>query len=201
MIATCSDSMKRSLTSSQIGAPVHIDVPKSSRAIPTIQVMNCCQAGLSRPKRARSFCKASSETAPRSPAMRSSTTSPGMMRMRKKITIATPSSVGNMSANRFSRYFHMELYPSVGPQGGSTRGAASAPLISVDLRTPRVLLSKPNSIELIVQIVGGGNRPALHLRQVRDDPVPLERVHDVRFLVEHPLLELAQDLLALFDVP
>ena len=41
MIATCSDSANRSLISSQIGAPVHIELPKSSRTTPQIQVTNC----------------------------------------------------------------------------------------------------------------------------------------------------------------
>src|SRR5438132_423746 len=37
-------------------------------------------------------------------------------------------------------------------------------------------------------------------RAVRDDPVPLERVEIVRFLVEKPLLELAHEPLALLRV-
>ena len=45
MIATCIDSAKRSRTSSQIGAPVHIEVPKSRRTTPRIQVANCRHSG------------------------------------------------------------------------------------------------------------------------------------------------------------
>src|SRR5947207_8210187 len=55
MTATWSDSAKRSLISCQIGAPVHIDCPKSRRATPQIHVANCRQTGLSRPIRARSW--------------------------------------------------------------------------------------------------------------------------------------------------
>ncbi len=40
MIATCMESAKRSRTSSQIGAPVHIEVPKSRRATPVTHVAN-----------------------------------------------------------------------------------------------------------------------------------------------------------------
>ena len=46
MIATCSDSAKRSLISSQIGAPVHIEVPKSRRTTPQIQVSELLPHGL-----------------------------------------------------------------------------------------------------------------------------------------------------------
>ena len=40
MIASCMLSAKRSLISSLIGAPVHIEVPKSRRTSPHIHVMN-----------------------------------------------------------------------------------------------------------------------------------------------------------------
>ncbi len=42
-----------------MGCPVHMDVPKSKRGIPTIQVMNCFQIGWSRPSCARSRASAS----------------------------------------------------------------------------------------------------------------------------------------------
>src|SRR5205814_1321111 len=127
---------------------------------------NCFQMGWSSPSRTRSSWMACSDAAPRSPVIRSSTTSPGMTRMRKKMTTATPSSVGNMSRNRFSRYFHMS------PPGPP----------------PGALLREPDGIELVVQVVARRHRPALHPRAVRDDPVPLERVEDVHFLVEQALL-------------
>jgi hypothetical protein len=55
MIASCSDSAKRSLISSVIGAPVHIERPKSRRARPAIQFVNCFHSGWSRPSFARSW--------------------------------------------------------------------------------------------------------------------------------------------------
>src|SRR5258705_8537045 len=124
---------------------------------------------MSRPMRARSWSRISCETEPRSPEYRSSTTSPGMTRMSRNVTSATPSRVGSISRKRLIRY-----------------------LVT--------LFGQPHRVELVVQIVAGRDRPALHLRQMRDDPVPLQRVDDVRLLVEQPLLELAQDLLALLGI-
>src|SRR2546428_13391371 len=54
--------------------------------------------------RARSWSRISCETAPRSPEYRSSTTSPGMTRMSRNVTSATPSRVGNISRKRLTRY-------------------------------------------------------------------------------------------------
>src|SRR2546430_3242011 len=119
--------------------------------------------------RARSWSRISWETAPRSPEYRSSTTSPGMTRMSRNVTSATPSRVGNISRKRLTRYLD-------------------------------TLFRQPHRVELVVQIVAGRDRPALHLAEVRHDPVPLQRVDDVGLLVEQPLLDLAQDLLALLDV-
>src|SRR5688572_10662616 len=169
MIASWKESAKRSLISSQMGAPVHIEVPKSKRTTPRIQVRNCFQTGWSRPMRARSLSRISWETAPRSPEYRSSTTSPGMTRMSMNVTSATPNSVGSISRKHLSRYLY-------------------------------TLLAQPHRIELVVQVVAGGDRPAPHLGQVRDDAVPLQRVDDVDLLVEQALLELPEDLLALLGV-
>src|SRR4029077_8373607 len=187
MIATCRDRAKRSLISSQIGDPVHIEVPKSRRATPTIHVANCFQTGWSRPKRTRSASIAAWEADPRSPANRSSTTSPGITRMRKKVTTATPTRVGNISRKRLNRYFHMCRWPG---RAGSSSGPAPRPR----------LLGQPDRVELVVQVVAGRDRPAFHLRAVRDDPVPLERPDDVRLLVEKPLLQLPHQLLAVLHV-
>src|SRR5687768_8918215 len=104
MMATCSESVKRSLISSQMGAPVHMEVPKSRRATPAIHTRNCCHTGLSSPMRARSLSRISCDTAPRSPEYRSSTTSPGMTRMSRNVTSATPNIVGSISRNRLIRY-------------------------------------------------------------------------------------------------
>src|SRR3989442_15578064 len=54
----------------------------------------------------------------------------------------------------------------------------------------RASLREPHRVELVVQVVARRHRPALHPGVVRDDPVPLERVHRVHLLVEQTLLEL-----------
>src|SRR5436190_7367276 len=171
MMASWSDSAKRSLISSPIDAPVHIEVPKSNRTTPHIQVANCFHSGWSRPKRARSLLRSDSDTAPLSPARRSSTMSPGTIRMRTKISTATPRSVGNIRRKRLTTYFHIAE-----------------------------LLSQPHRVELVVEIVAGRDRPASHLARVRDDAVPLECVDHVHFLVQQPLLEGAEVPLPLLGV-
>src|SRR5262245_7606375 len=93
-----------------------------------------------------------------------------MTRMRTNVSRATPKSVGNISRKRLARYFHMSLF------------------------------AQPHRVELVVEVVAWRDRPAVHLRQVRDDPVPLKSVDDVRLVVEQALFELADELLALFDV-
>src|SRR5712691_830403 len=134
----------------------------------------------------RSAFNISSETEPRSPASLSSTTSPGITRIRMNVTTATPSKVGNISANRFSRYFHMAGTLGRGP------GPAGAPL------TP--LFAQPDGVELVIQVMAGSDRPPLDLGVVRDDAVPLQRVDHVGFLVQQPLLEGAEVLLPLLRI-
>src|SRR5690242_21244493 len=102
-----------------------------------------------------------------------------MTRISTNVNTATPSSVGNISKNRLTRYFHMAV-------GGDAANAASP--------RERLLFRQPDGVELVVEIVAGRDRPAVHLGQVRDDPVPLQRVDHVRFVVEQPLLELADEL-------
>src|SRR6267378_6759893 len=63
------------------------------------------------------------------------------------------------------------------------------------------LLGEPHSVELLVEVVARRDGPALHLRAVRDDPVPLERVEIVDLVVQQPLLELTNVLLPLLGVP
>src|SRR5437016_10868232 len=62
------------------------------------------------------------------------------------------------------------------------------------------LFRQPHRVELVVQVVARRDRPAVHLGQMRDDPVPLQRVDHVRLLVEQALLNLTQELLALLGV-
>src|SRR5712691_6599071 len=123
----------------------------------------------------RSAFNISSETEPRSPASLNSTTSPGITRIRMNVTTATPSKVGNISANRFSRYFH--ICGNLGRRPGWT----GVP--------PTLLLAEPDRVELVVQVMAGSDGPPLDLGAVRDDPMPLQRVDHMGFLVEQPLLE------------
>src|SRR5437899_6014672 len=104
--------------------------------------------------------------------------SPGTTRIRKKMSTATPSSVGIIRRSRLTMYLPMRSVPPLAER----------------------LLGEPHGVELLVQEVAGRDRPATHPRAVRDDAVPLERVEIVRFLVEKPLLELAHEPLALLRV-
>ena len=92
---------KRRRISSKIGAPVHIDLPRSRRARPAIQVVNCLQRGWSSPSRVRSLSRVSFWTK-LSPAKRSSTMSPGTTRIRKKMSVATPTIVGIINRMRLA---------------------------------------------------------------------------------------------------
>src|SRR3989442_9012561 len=173
MIASWSESGKRSRNSSVMGAPVHIEVPKSNRTIPVIQTRNCFQSGWSRPSRARSVSRFSFCANALSPAKRSSTRSPGTIRIRKKMITATPSSVGIIRSTRLTMYL-----PTAA----------------------RALLAEPDRVELVVQVVARSDGPALDLRAVGDDPVPLERVEVVRLLLHESPLEFPDVLLALLRV-
>src|SRR5262245_4003048 len=59
------------------------------------------------------------------------------------------------------------------------------------------LLREPNRVQLVVQVVARRDLPALDLRAVRYDPVPLERHDVVHFLVKETLLELPDECLPL----
>src|SRR4029453_18665630 len=54
------------------------------------------------------------------------------------------------------------------------------------------LLSQPDRVELVIQVMAGRDRPALDLRAMRDDAMPLQRVEHVHLLVEEALLERAE---------
>ena len=110
-IASSSDSMKRSRISSEMGAPVHMERPKSKRASPHIHSANCRHKGRSRPKRARSWSSCCLEANELSPEKRSSTTSPGTTRIRKKMSAATPTSVGIISRKRLAMYRAIDRPP------------------------------------------------------------------------------------------
>src|SRR5437879_514037 len=85
--------------------------------------------------------------------------------------------------------------------GPSARTASDA--VSSAARRGRgrmVLLRQPDRVELTVQEVARGDRPAAHPGVVRHDPVPPQRRDHVHLLVEQALLELADDLAPLVDV-
>src|SRR6266850_4259130 len=164
----------RSLISSMMGEPVHIDVPKSSRRMPHIHVTNCHHIGWSRPRRARSLSRFSFWAKALSPAKRSSTMSPGTTRIRKKISTATPRSVGIIKSSRLTMYFAM---PSAAR-----------------------LLGQPHRVELLVQVVARRDRPSPDLGAVGDDAVPLERREGVRLFFEQPPLELPDVPLPLLGI-
>src|SRR5207249_10850340 len=88
----------------------------------------------------------------------------------------------------------------------STRPASRSRIAGIERHgaTPMsvmALLREPHRVELLVQVVARRDGPALHLRAVRDDPVPLERVEIVDLVVQQPLLELANVPLPLLGVP
>src|SRR5438552_471598 len=56
------------------------------------------------------------------------------------------------------------------------------------------LLTQPHPVELLIQEVARRHAPAAHLREMRDDAMPLERVDEVHFFVVEPLLERAEEL-------
>src|SRR5687768_9509086 len=147
-----------------------MELPKSRRAMPHIQSTNWLHIGLSRPSRARSMSIISCCTMPPSPAMRTSTMSPGSMRMRMKMTTATPRIVGSISSRRFRKY----CSTSIGRQ--------------------------PDVRQALVQVVARAHFPALEARVVRHGAMPPEDDDLVRFGIQHVLVELAQQPLELLGV-
>src|SRR5215470_8013088 len=97
--------------------------------------------------------------------------SPGTMRIRKKMSTATPSSVGIIKRSRLTMYL-----------------------------VTRPLLGEPHAVELVVDEVAGRHGPAAHLGGVRDDAVPLQRIEVVGLLVQQPSLEVADPLLPLLGI-
>src|SRR5215472_9114640 len=182
MMASCKDRAKRSLISSVMGAPVHIDTPRSRCRRPHTQSANCFQTGWSRPSFARSAAMTPVVAACPSPDMSlASTTSPGMTRRSRKITAATPRSVGNIRRNRRTMYL---------PMTASTR-TPSCPRRRTGGPRRRMgeLLGEPHRVELVVQIVARSDLPAVDLARIRNDPMPLQRHDVVHLLVEEMLLE------------
>src|SRR5215467_14556099 len=102
-----------------------------------------------------------------------SATLPGMTRMIRNTTVATPSSVGMISITRFSRYVRM--------------------------RAARSVLGEPDVLELLVGVVVGRGHVVLHLGPVHDPARPPQTGQIVGVL-EHALLDLDDGLLALGGV-
>src|SRR5262245_17598066 len=99
--------------------------------------------------------------------------SPGTMRIRKKMSTATPRSVGIIKSSRLAMYL---------------------------VTRPRPLLGEPHAVELVVDEVTGRDGPPAHLGAMRDDAVPLERVEVVGLLVQQSSLKVADPLLALLGI-
>src|SRR5688572_23582735 len=59
---------------------------------------------------------------------------------------------------------------------------------------------EPDGVQLLVQETGRRDRPAAHLGAVRNDPVPLQRIDVVHFLVEQAPLERAQVTFPFFRI-
>src|SRR2546422_5579745 len=84
--------------------------------------------------------------------------SPGTTRIRKKMSTATPSSVGIIRRSRLTMYFPMRSVPPLAER----------------------LLGEPHGVELLVQEVAGRDRPATHPRAVRDDPRSEEHTSELQ---------------------
>src|SRR5256712_14023429 len=67
-------------------------------------------------------------------------------------------------------------------------------------RSFKTIRRQPHRVELVVQVVARRDRPSLTPRVMGHDPMPLERVHRVHFLVQETLLELPDVLLPLLGV-
>ena len=102
MIASSSESGKRTTISSTTEWPVQSEVPRSNRAISPIQSVNCSHMGLSRPSKWRSSSMTDWGTG--EPAYLRATMSPGTARMMTNVKMATPTSVGIMSRSRPATY-------------------------------------------------------------------------------------------------
>ncbi len=103
-IATSRLSGSRISTSSMTGWPVHNEVPKSSRSTPHSQVANCTASGWSSPSWWRSAASCWGSMRPVwSPPRISRLTSPGITRMIRNTTAATPSRVGTIRSSRLAR--------------------------------------------------------------------------------------------------
>src|SRR5262245_58482913 len=137
-------------------------------------------SGLSRPRRFLSAWMASSVTAAPSALSFTTTTSPGMTRMRKNTAIATPTKVGITSSRRRSRKLSIGTPFRPRPASRVARGSRYLLLVEpyVDQRLPGEMAR--------LQI------PAFHLLMVGDDalvPQDGERVG----LRQHVTLELVHE--------
>src|SRR5574341_1137119 len=193
-----------------MGRPVHMDRPKSNRTSPHIQSANCRPTGLSRPNRARSSSRVSLGTKAPSPAYLSWTMSPGATRRRRKTRIATPSRVGMVTRRRARMNLRMgdsavhkigngppsPLWIEPGRGGGPLFRAPESWRSAVS-RCAGSVLREPDVPQVLVQIVAGGDLPALELRPLGNDPLPPQAWPLVGHLGQDPALEGPDELLAL----
>src|SRR5690242_9937358 len=107
-----------------------------------------------------------------SPPRISRVTSPGITRMMRKTTTATPSRVGTISSRRLVRYVRIR---------------------------PLSVLGEPDVLQLLVGVVVGRGHVVLHLAPVHEVPRPPEPGGEVG-VAEHALLHLVDELLALHRV-
>src|SRR5262245_41256438 len=102
----------------------------------------------------------SSDTAAPSARSFTTTTSPGMTRIRKNTATATPIRVGITKISRRSRYQNMGTrQQDAGGVSGRRRLASSG-------------LIEPNRGKILPEIVAGGHIPAVDLLVEDNDPLP-----------------------------
>src|SRR5262249_58299186 len=114
--------------------------------------------------------------------MISSATLPGMMRMIRNTTEATPTSVGTIRSSRFRRYVRMFR---------SRADAARPPA-----QPGHSVLGQPHVLELLVGVVIRGRDVVLHLGPVDHVARPPE-AGEVVGVVQHELLDIGHQPLAL----
>src|SRR5450631_1382937 len=102
----------------------------------------------------------SSDTAAPSALNFTTTTSPGITRMRKNTAMATPTSVGITRRRRRITYQIIEPYTGTGRRQRQGRWRAAA------------LLVDPHGRQILREEVAGGHVPAVDLLVVDDDALP-----------------------------
>src|SRR3546814_16051344 len=113
--------------------------------------------------------------------------SPGSRRIRKNTIIAAPNRVWFISIRRFIMYLYIKPSCSVARPPQPRRTGPDYSLSLAGLSSHTWLLIQPHDIELLREIMARADLPALHLRAMRNDPVPPDRHEGVRMVVERHL--------------